>query len=236
MHFEIGGTEYDVSAPNILQLFAVRRIWDAYYQGAPARNSLKDVESIVDVGACVGTMTLAFAAIWPNAKILAIEAHPKSFEYLGRNCQNVQNVEAMCIAAGNKRERIRLAIPSREQRPSYPKYKLPLNVGMCSRYGQSDDYFAEVEAAPLDEIVTGPVDFIKIDVEGSELSVLEGATETISKWHPFLMIEVSDENQQMAGASVPGLLTALCRMGYYTVSSFLGDPLFAHVDRPPYFR
>jgi hypothetical protein len=41
-----------------------------------------------------------------------------------------------------------------------------------------------------------PPDFIKIDVEGAELSVLEGARETLSKTRPTMLIEIGSEKLQ----------------------------------------
>ena len=47
-----------------------------------------------------------------------------------------------------------------------------------------------VKTAPLDELIAGAVDFIKIDVEGMELEVLAGAARIIAASRPKIMIEV----------------------------------------------
>ena len=47
-----------------------------------------------------------------------------------------------------------------------------------------------VKTAPLDELIAGTVDFIKIDVEGMELEVLDGAARVIAASRPKIMIEV----------------------------------------------
>ena len=46
---------------------------------------------------------------------------------------------------------------------------------------------------PLDELVSGPVDFIKIDVEGMEMQALAGAAGLSQRNDPLLYIEVVDE-------------------------------------------
>jgi hypothetical protein len=54
---------------------------------------------------------------------------------------------------------------------------------------------ADIPMAPLDSIVSklspGHVDFIKIDVEGFELSVLSGGTETLQRYSPIVMLEMN---------------------------------------------
>ena len=46
-----------------------------------------------------------------------------------------------------------------------------------------------IEMVCLDDCVNGPVDFIKIDVEGYEPFVLDGAKQIIEKYHPAILIE-----------------------------------------------
>jgi FkbM family methyltransferase len=52
----------------------------------------------------------------------------------------------------------------------------------------------DVEVQPLDAMEIDAADFIKIDVEGMELDVLEGARQLIRRCRPALLIEVAREN------------------------------------------
>ena len=52
---------------------------------------------------------------------------------------------------------------------------------------------AMLPVMPLDELVSGPVDFIKIDVEGMEMEALAGAARIIAAQRPLLYVEVVDE-------------------------------------------
>jgi FkbM family methyltransferase len=54
----------------------------------------------------------------------------------------------------------------------------------------------EVQVKPLDEFALSDVTFIKIDVEGHEVEVLIGASETIKRWRPHVLVEVAERNLQ----------------------------------------
>lgn len=52
----------------------------------------------------------------------------------------------------------------------------------------SDEGGETISVAPLDDLVTGPVNFIKMDLEGWELQALKGARNAIIRNHPILAI------------------------------------------------
>jgi len=58
--------------------------------------------------------------------------------------------------------------------------------------------FVEVPLKRLDSVVEKlrlkRVNAIKIDVEGAEIQVLKGAVKTITRFKPFIVIEVRDSN------------------------------------------
>ena len=55
-----------------------------------------------------------------------------------------------------------------------------------------------VKIATLDSFRLEDVSFVKIDVEGHELKVLEGAKQTLSTHRPTVLIEIKDENRAAA--------------------------------------
>jgi FkbM family methyltransferase len=69
----------------------------------------------------------------------------------------------------------------------------------------------EVRTAALDEIYQGDVGFIKIDVEGFEDSVLDGAVKTIDRCHPNLLIEI---DERMSAGGIARLSEWLGRFDY----------------------
>lgn len=229
-HFDLGERHYDISSSMALQLITIRTIIHAYFDSHWVREKLGVARNIIDVGACIGLVSLACEETWPEAQILAMEPHPESFAYLVKNCKNFPSIYPVQLAASDKIENIRLAVPAREQRKDVRNDAL-MNIGMASRYGKSDYYAARASAVPLDQLVTGPVDFIKIDVEGAELTVLKGAVDTIQKHCPLINIELREDNLAMAGTSPKEVILFLAGLGYEHGGNIFGDPLFRHQKR-----
>lgn len=99
-------------------------------------------------------------------------------------------------------------------------------------------FFHEVEGATkelipvttLDDIVKeNPLerlDFIKIDVEGAELKLLQGAATTLRRYRPLLLLEVADRTLRQQGSSREQLLDYLRTLDYelYIFDPYSGLP------------
>jgi FkbM family methyltransferase len=72
-----------------------------------------------------------------------------------------------------------------------------------------------VETATLDSFNLSHVSFIKIDVEGHELSVLQGAQRTLAASRPNLLVEVQDRTRPGALPAVFGMLGRLGYQGHF---------------------
>jgi FkbM family methyltransferase len=92
-----------------------------------------------------------------------------------------------------------------------------------------------VEAATLDEVVASEnpprINVMKIDIEGAELRMLQGAYETLRHYRPILMFEVMDEALQRQGSSREALLDYLREQQYqpYMFDPYSGLP----AEAPP---
>jgi hypothetical protein len=58
------------------------------------------------------------------------------------------------------------------------------------------------------------VDLIKADIEGAELLMLRGATDTLAQFHPPLILEIVPQQLENMGASVAELEAMLQSFGY----------------------
>jgi hypothetical protein len=73
----------------------------------------------------------------------------------------------------------------------------------------------------LNENALSRLDAIKIDVEGAELRLLQGATATLSRYRPLVLFEASDNTLRQQGATREQLLDYLRALEY---ELYLFDP------------
>jgi FkbM family methyltransferase len=138
---------------------------------------------IVDVGANTGNHSVFFAHVLKAGKVIPIEPNPLSIAFLNHtieaNAITVMDTSKLGVAVGEHRSKLYLHSGRRGH----------LGTVRLAAEGET-----EVEVWPLDELISEPVDFLKIDVEFMEVEVLKGARELINRDRPLAMVEVQDEN------------------------------------------
>lgn len=154
--------------------------WEAWIL-ARMKNHIVPKTIILDIGAHIGTHTINLAKCLNNGVVYAFEPQPKIFRELYYNLllNNVQNVKLFNSAVGSENGKIELS---------------PLcgdNEGGSGCYGSSG-IFADL--LTIDSLNLNNVSLIKIDVEGMEDKVLEGAKETILRNKPIIFIEFTGYN------------------------------------------
>lgn len=74
----------------------------------------------------------------------------------------------------------------------------------------------EIKCKKLDDLeINQEIKFIKIDVQGFEKMVLEGATNLINKYKPIMVIEVENPCLAQFGYSSKELFETIRNLGYY---------------------
>ena len=130
---------------------------------------IKGGNIVVDVGANIGLHTLNMARIVGNTgQVFAFEPDPSNFKILGKNVKvnNYKNIILEQKAVGDKHGRATLYQsddPGRHRIFPQTKAKGQVQVELTSL----DKYF-------IDSNLVDKINFIKIDVEGLEFSVLKG--------------------------------------------------------------
>ncbi|MGH6984813.1 MAG: FkbM family methyltransferase, partial [Stellaceae bacterium] len=72
-----------------------------------------------------------------------------------------------------------------------------------------------VQTRPLDEVFAGDAGFIKVDVEGHEEAVLDGAARTIARCRPRLLIEIEEGRMPGAPSRIHAFLRRFNYRGYF---------------------
>jgi len=175
-------------------------------------------EVFVDVGAHVGYHAVRAARKF--RKVVALEPNPHNREVLARNValNLLDNVTILPYAAGESR---------------YTGTMWLAGSGSTLLPGIVRGETVEVEVAPLDELVDR-ADVIKIDTEGYEWRVLQGATRLIDAQKPALVIEHHDFRPQYAATvnDYPKIKKFLRERGYIEICLATQHRLWYPLDRP----
>lgn len=181
----------------------------------------------VDVGANMGYFSLLMSKIvGENGRILAIEPSNRDFSRLIDNVQvnNLNNlISTYKIAISNKQSTVKLHIACEE--------RSALNtIGKeFSCKGIEKKRIENVDAITLDKFISDKhldgIDVLKIDVEGSEAFALEGASKTIAKFRPALMLGLNRDSLALCGSTVQKLEQQLKSMKY-VVYEIVETPIF----------
>jgi FkbM family methyltransferase len=159
----------------------------------------------VDVGANSGYFyALKVAAKYPTAKVLAFEPDPKILHHLERNVavNNLPNISIFRIALSERPGRMQMTADLGASNYLVDTASANWGAGTIEVEAQTMDQFAEAHG--LLEIK-----LIKVDIEGHELGFLRGATATVQKMKPILLMELNEQLLNRAGASLGEVLSLL---------------------------
>ena len=165
-------------------------------------------EVVIDVGAHIGLYALYAAK--KGKLCIAIEPCSKNFEHLLRNIQinGLDNLIALNYAAWNSDEdRVPLYGPSQKNADNVLSIDREHLLRELSENGAKIYEYVETRTIDsiLDEIGINKVDWVKIDVEGAEVEVLQGMKKCLRD-NPNLkiLIEVQKENEAKVNSLLKG--------------------------------
>jgi FkbM family methyltransferase len=169
---------------------------DAYFKALPDHDlgglanflsriiKTRHVRTCLDIGANIGLASLIMAELAPAARIMSFEPSPKTFDHLsanvGRNHGWAQ-ISPQPFAVGSESKTIKFFF---DDNMSHANHIVVDGSGTDVEMKSVDDF---VFGAALDS-----VDFMKVDVEGFELQVFQGALKTILKHRPTIIFEFNE--------------------------------------------
>jgi FkbM family methyltransferase len=181
---------------------------DALYENEETRfvkEKIKPTDIVFDAGANFGWYAIHFSK-WA-ARVISFEPIPATFEELQANIALNQcaNVEAINQAVGDKVGDVDFYVPQTRG---------------GSAIASEHNYFGDkvsVKMTTLDDFVASRgihPDFIKVDIEGGELSFLKGGIKTLAQYHPDLFMEIEERHAERFGYLPEDIFSFLAKLGY----------------------
>ena len=183
---------------------------------------INDKSNVIDVGAYIGTNTIKMSRL--AKKVYAFEPFKKTYDILNTNVliNNIDNIELFNCAIGNENKVI-----DKMWFPKIDVVNMGLNIGAMRINRDStlvnDCVMINSEMKRLDDIIdyNTKIDLIKIDAEGCENEVLEGAMNIILKHSPIIIIENWKNNSN----------DKLTNIGYTLAYKFNENCVYKLVDK-----
>jgi FkbM family methyltransferase len=182
------------------------------------RSALSPADVVVDIGAHKGSYLWSLSRAVPAGRAVAFEPQPFLADYLLRACRSAGLMNVVIEAAGVSGHSGKLTLDVIDQ--GTQSHGASFERALAEQHDcrqidvpvvSLDDYFSDEKAK---------IGAIKIDVEGHELSVLEGATGVIDACRPTIVCE-SEERHKHAGhvAAVLDFLGARNYHAYFLAGS-----------------
>jgi len=144
---------------------------------------------LFDIGACFGTYS--FITLFnPDLKVQAFEPYPKMVEYMKDIIllNNIPNITVNEFGLSDSERKCDMQFGS-----AFHRSEINLNVGTTNILTDKEGDFS---FKTLDSLDVQKMDLLKIDVEGHEMELLEGAAETLKRCKPlYIQIEIHNRKK-----------------------------------------
>ena len=166
--------------------------------------AISDEPFIIDGGANIGTAIAYFKWLYPHSHIIAFEPNPMLFRICRRNIDL------------NGWSNVTLHPYALSARPGNLKFhcdnEMPMASSLTSRAEEEGRSFSTVvvESRLLGDFVDRPIDFLKLDIEGAESSVISSLEPKLS----MVMSGIIEYHHGSSQNSLPTILNVLDRCGY----------------------
>jgi FkbM family methyltransferase len=167
--------------------------------------------TVLDIGANIGYYALMESKVCK--RVIALEPDIDNYTNLKKNIavNKYTNIQPYLMAAGDKDGTLEFALS-----------KVP-NWHRVAVGGEKDVVIVPVSKVDtfLDKIGNPKIDLLRMDVEGYEYNILEGAKETIKRDKPDMFIEIHRDLLKNFGNSALKLFKLLAEYDYSVYKSFV---------------
>ena len=179
--FEIGPLSLQIR--NISGLGTLQSSIVDFFDDVVSSDLLGSTPLIVDVGANVGQFSNAAKLFFPEARVVSFEPDPETYADLQVNTHGLRDVELHNIGLGDRDGVI-----------TFYRHELSVMSSFSDHAADTANHRGskQLPVCRLDAVLKSDdrPDLLKIDVEGFERQVLQGAWETVSRSR-YVLIEVS---------------------------------------------
>ena len=156
---------------------------------------------ILDIGANIGTFTIPLANAFSHRYFYAFEVQPKIYSLLKENVRlnGLRNVRTRDFGLSDSTEHINIIVPDYDKEQNVGAFSLDQQVRENQYEVHTQGEEISIYVRPLDSCALPEIGLIKMDVEGMEAAVIEGALHTLYKnnypplifecwtWKPWFM-------------------------------------------------
>ena len=147
------------------------------------KKHIKQNDTVLDIGANIGFYaTILSDIVGEKGLVHCFEPDSKNFEHLKKTTADFKNIKINNKAVGPKTEKLKIYTSKN------------LNVDHRTYKPEEYDKEIEIDAVSIDDhLATDPkVDFIKMDIQGSEIYALKGMENLLIKNKPWMLLENYD--------------------------------------------
>jgi FkbM family methyltransferase len=173
----------------------------------------EDDDHVVEIGANVGDLTLSLRKLAKKVNLISFEPSPAEFRALTRNCENATTLASATphnnAVWKNSSETLTFYLKTSTADSSL----LPI---------EDYDNKIVVNAVSLDEVLDHrPYRFLKLEAEGAEPEILEGAKNVIKYFH-YVSADVGFERGVSEESTLPQVTNFLLNNGFEVVKNRKG--------------
>jgi FkbM family methyltransferase len=177
---------------------------------------IKPGQTVLDIGANIGAHTIHFCRIvGPAGRVYAFEPTDYAFAKLQANVAAnphlAGRVECCQVMLTDRTD-------SKDVPALYSSWPLDNATDAHALHGGRLMSTNSATSTTLDAFLTKAridrVDLIKIDVDGNECSMLRGASASLARLRPVLLMELSPHQLEESGSSIEELVAILQTAGY----------------------
>jgi FkbM family methyltransferase len=160
-------------------------------------------ETIVEIGGHIGYMSLYLSdLVGPHGRVYVFEPGPNNIPYIRKNVSKRNNITLIEKAVSDVEGDLPLFVEdlTGQNNSLIQKYEV-FERNRKNAYVSANVDAVTVPSVLLDNFISEQdidVSFVKIDVEGAELNVLEGMGRCMSTKQPMIMVEVTEQNADVA--------------------------------------